>query len=191
MLFAPDGVCSNRFPCILFLGRLYCLRPHQSFINLIPVLIAQYVLSYRIILLTFPCSMPRFRGVVRLCDPPALNFTFGCKFVLLSNSSVSNFIANNSQQKQWRDPRSSFWSNFPGPPLPGRCSIEPLAIAAPCAPIATLCLCEPVFGPYIFARFHWGGLAMMGVIRCSELYICVSLVFLAVFVTLSFFVPRR
>ena len=129
---------------LVFLGASIALSVHTNpvFINLIPVLIAQYVLSYRINRSTFPLLVPAalsaaFGAVAVTLLLGFVNFTFGRQFLFFSEQLklVSNFIANNSQQKQWWDPWSSFWFlNFPymGLFFAGTLlSIATLAIAAP------------------------------------------------------------
>jgi hypothetical protein len=129
---------------LVFFGAALALTVHTNpvFINLAPILLAQYLLSYRVIHLKFPSIIPvLFLGTVGAFSVTVLlgviNFGFGRQFLFFSEQLklVSNFITDSSQQKLWWQPWSSYWFlDYPymGILLAGTLlSIVTLAIAAP------------------------------------------------------------
>ena len=129
---------------LVFFGAALALAVHTNplFINLAPILFAQYLLSYRVNHLKFPPLIPvLFLGTVGAVGVTVLlgviNFSFGRQFLFFAEQLklVSDFIADSSQQKTWWEPWSSRWYlNFPymGVFFAGTLlSIVTLAIAAP------------------------------------------------------------
>ena len=129
---------------LVFFGAALALTVHTNpvFINLAPILLVQYLLSYRVNHLKFPPFIPAlFLGTVGAVAVTLLlgviNFSFGRQFLFFSEQLklVSDFIADSSLQKVWWEPWSSYWFlNFPymGIFFAGTLlSIVILAIAAP------------------------------------------------------------
>ena len=133
---------------------------------------AQYLLSYRVNHLKFPPLIPAlFLGTVGAVGVTVLlgviNFSFGRQFLFFAEQLklVSDFIADSSQQKTWWEPWSSLWYlNFPymGVFFAGTLlSIVTLAHRSTTAvDLATLCLCELIFGRISLRRFCLGVLAI-------------------------------
>ena len=129
---------------LVFFGASIGLSIHTNpvFINLAPILVAQYLLLYHWQYKEFPPLVPAalsatFGAVAVTLLLGFVNFSLGRQFLFFSEQLklVSSFIADRSQQKQWWEPWSSFWFlNFPymGLFFAGTLlSITTLAIAAP------------------------------------------------------------
>ena len=108
---------------LVFCGASIALSIHTNpvFINLAPILVAQYWLLYHSHHKAFPPLVPAalsavFGAVAVTLLLGFVNFIFGRQFLFFSEQLklVSNFIADSSQQNQWWEPWSSSWFlNFP------------------------------------------------------------------------------
>ncbi|MBV8827840.1 MAG: hypothetical protein JO108_01280 [Acidobacteriaceae bacterium] len=103
---------------LVFFGASLALTVHTNpvFINLLPVLLAQCLISCRVSDRAFPPLVPSafclaFGALAVTVLLGFVNFAIGRQFLFFSEELelLRKFVADSSQQKQWWEPWSSFW----------------------------------------------------------------------------------
>ncbi|MBW0003927.1 MAG: hypothetical protein JO216_10595 [Hyphomicrobiales bacterium] len=163
--------CARRQPPgrdLVFLGAVLALTVHTNpvFINLVPILIVQFLLSYRVNHLEFPALFPTiflgmFGAVAVTVLLGVVNFSCGRQFFFFAQQLhlIIDFVSDSSRQKTWWEPWSRWYLNAPNMGFffaGALLSFTTLALAAPWHSAPAVSKNASLYsGAYLFALFIW------------------------------------